>query len=113
MTASTQATLGTIRVTEDYVVTAAREHMALQLANTLLVEGYHIIAIEVARCMRPIVWVEADHRLAALAAHDDTPAFYYRHGVDTLGPYRIGQLARDGSLVRWMERPGKTTWWRH
>lgn len=100
----------TVRVADSVLINAARDRLAIRVANELLAEGYHVTSIQTDTRYKPVIWVDVDVRLAALVAHDH--ACYYKHGFD-FGPYRVGQYHRDGAVVQWVERPGNTAWWRN
>lgn len=99
------------RVSDRFLEIAAKDRSAIWLANQLISEGYVITGIQTDTRFEPVVWVQADSRLTEAVTRD--AACYYRHGKDDTGHYRIGQLKRDGVVVQWTERPGRTIWWRH
>ena len=89
---------------------AAKCQSAIRLANQLLAEGYRLLGIQIETRFEPALWVSPDVRLAAAERHGT--ACYYKQGVDEFGAYRIGQQRREDVLVRWLERPTTTRWWR-
>lgn len=106
-TASTRA--ASTRVADRVIEEAAKDRCAIALANRLIAESFHIIGIQTETRFEPVVWVHPDLRLAAAVARD--AACYYKQGCDEGGAYRIGQLKRDGAVIQWIERPGRTAWW--
>ena len=105
----TTAHTAVTRVTDHFLEVAAKDRSAIWLANQLISEGYTITSIQTDTRFEPVVWVQVDSRLTEAVLRDE--ACYYRQGRDKHGHYRIGQLKRDGAIVQWTERPGRTIWW--
>lgn len=111
MTAQVTVLPTTTRVADRVIEDSAKDKRAIALANQLIAESFHIVAIQTETRFEPVVWVHPDVRLAAAVMRDD--ACYYKQGHDEGGAFRIGQLKRNGAIVQWIERPGRTPWWRH